>query len=91
MLGDAGAEGVHSFQFVEAYMPRVAAVIHKLREDGYDITSTRETWRGKSKGVRYVLVACPAGETRADRPVEPGESVALFAQRPANPYESEAA
>lgn len=55
MLTEAGPAGVHSFVFFEERMPRAAAVVHKLRQDGYDIVSRTETLRGGAKGVRYFL------------------------------------
>lgn len=59
MLRAAGPAGVHSFTFYEERMPRAAAVIHTLRGEGFDITSTTETLSGDAKGVRYRLREAP--------------------------------
>lgn len=91
-----GQRGVHSFELVKDGMPRAAAVVHKLREEGYIIDSPRETFNGgESKGVRYILVS----EPHIPAPSPAGEVVdatGLFGAdapeaKPANPYEYEAA
>jgi winged helix domain-containing protein len=59
-LRERGEKGVHSFELFEAKMPRGAAVIKVLRDEGYDIESRREPYFGKSQGVRYVLRSAPS-------------------------------
>lgn len=49
-LRTAGKRGVRSDQFFSAHMPRGAARIKDLRDEGYEITSERE-----GKYVRYFL------------------------------------
>jgi hypothetical protein len=56
ILRDAGDRGAHSFEFLTAGMPRVAARVGELRAEGHTITSTPETLHGDAKGVRYRLV-----------------------------------
>lgn len=90
-----GKQGVHSFELVADGMPRAAAVVHRLREDGFIIDSPRESFNGgESKGVRYILVREPLGPAPA-QPAEVIEAAGLFgaeaAPRAANPYEFEAA
>lgn len=55
MLRDAGPRGVHSFEFFEQRMPRAAAVICVLRQEGLRIESQNERHHGGAMGVRYVL------------------------------------
>lgn len=52
MLQNAGPKGIRSDEFFKAYMPRAAARIQELRDEGHDIQSERE-----GKYVRYVLLA----------------------------------
>ena len=59
ILKEAGEDGVHSFEFYEAGMPRAAARIGELRDAGYTITSTHERYRGDAEGVRYRLIEAP--------------------------------
>lgn len=54
-LEERGPQGVHSFEFYEAHMPRGAAVIDVLRKEGHSIESKRERFHGEANGVRYVL------------------------------------
>jgi hypothetical protein len=54
-LEERGQQGVHSFEFYEARMPRGAAVIDVLKKEGHAITAERERFRGEANGVRYVL------------------------------------
>ena len=49
ILKEAGEDGVHSFEFYEAGMPRAAARIGELRDAGYTITSTHERYRGDAR------------------------------------------
>ena len=56
ILQEAGERGVHSFEFLQGYLPRVAARVNELRNMGHTITSTREKFQGKAAGVRYTLV-----------------------------------
>ena len=58
-LKERGHHGVHSFELVEAHMPRGAAIVKVLRDEGYEIDSVREPYLGKSKGVRYILRTSP--------------------------------
>lgn len=50
-----GEHGLHSFELVEAHMPRGAAAICVLRKEGHVIESVAEPFKGESKGVRYFL------------------------------------
>jgi len=64
-LRDAGDRGVHSFEFLELQIPRAAARVLELRENGHTITSTRERLNGDAEGVRYRLIEqarLPVGE-----------------------------
>ena len=54
-------DGVCSTTFLEEYIPRAAAVIHRLRRDGYIILS-RPCTRGHehaSRQIEYVLQVLP--------------------------------
>lgn len=51
MLKAAGNFGVRSDTYIKEYMPRAAARIKELREEGYEITSERE-----GKYTRWTLV-----------------------------------
>jgi hypothetical protein len=55
MLENRGAEGVHSFEFIQARIPRVAARVCELRAEGHSIDSEPEALHGAAKGVRYTL------------------------------------
>lgn len=73
-LRDAGDRGVHSFEFLELQIPRAAARVLELRENGHTITSTRERLNGDAEGVRYRLIE------QTPVPVVPvGEPARLFA------------
>lgn len=48
-LQERGSRGVHSFEFYEMYIPRFAARIKELRNEGHNIESINE-----KKGCRYV-------------------------------------
>lgn len=56
ILKAAGTEGVRSDHFFRSHMPRAAARIQELRDEGHNITSTRE-----GKYTRYRLVEVGAG------------------------------
>jgi helix-turn-helix protein len=64
MLEVGGSEGVHSFEFIQARVPRVAARIHELRAEGYQIESEHAVFNGTAEGVRYMLVGVGAGEVK---------------------------
>ena len=55
------ADAVCSTTFLEEYIPRAAAVIHKLRKAGYTITthSCRQRHGHSSPQIEYVLEALP--------------------------------
>lgn len=93
-LRERGNRGVHSFELVEAHMPRGADAILRLRRAGYEIESRRESFRGEAKGVRYVLVREPDGSAPS-APAPVIEASGLFGSSPKtttrNPYEYEAA
>lgn len=55
MLRAAGSFGVRSDTYLAEYIPRAAARIKELREEGYEITSERE-----KQFTRYVLVGSSA-------------------------------
>lgn len=79
MLRDAGPRGVHSFEFFEQRMPRAAAVICVLRQEGMRIESQNERHHGGAMGVRYVL--CQPVRHVAPAPVD--DSASLFDLGPA--------
>jgi Helix-turn-helix domain len=83
-LEERGRYGVHSFEMVEAGMPRGAAVVCALKKSGYLITATTEKFRGQSKGVRYTLVGSKSGGGGAssDAAVASGESSASGSRSP---------
>jgi hypothetical protein len=51
MLRNAGERGVRSDEFIRSYMPRAAARVQDLKDEGVEITSERE-----GKFCRYRLV-----------------------------------
>jgi len=51
MLKAAGSFGVRSDTYIKDYMPRAAARIQELKDEGYNITSERE-----GKYTRWTLV-----------------------------------
>jgi hypothetical protein len=55
MLEERGDRGLHSFEFIQARIPRVAARVCELRAEGYSIESEREALHGAADGVRYRL------------------------------------
>jgi len=58
MLKAAGNFGVRSDTYLAEYIPRAAARVKELREEGYEITSERE-----QQFVRYTLQAPRGVET----------------------------
>lgn len=64
MLEEAGDKGVHSFQFMQLQLPRVAARVCELRAEGYEISSEHELLHGSATGVRYRLQGGDAHATR---------------------------
>lgn len=62
MLEEAGDKGIHSFQFMQIQLPRVAARICELRAEGYEISSEHELLYGSATGVRYRLQGGDARE-----------------------------
>lgn len=56
VLSDSGAGGVRSDQFLAMGIPRAAARVLELRNEGYEISSTRE-----KQFTRYTLVGLDAG------------------------------
>jgi hypothetical protein len=86
ILKDAGPKGVSSKTFIESYLPRAAARVRELKDEGYEIRSEREE---RSQFVRYYLVSesaqaglCECGcgqkpsiaeQTRSDRGEVKGE------------------
>jgi len=66
MLKDAGPEGVRSDEFIKQYMPRGAARIQDLKDEGVFITSERE-----GKYTRYRLI----GNAGVDSGPAPGQVV----------------
>lgn len=59
MLEEAGDRGIHSFQFMQIQLPRVAARVCELRAEGHEITSEHELLHGSATGVRYKLARGP--------------------------------
>ena len=55
ILEERGDAGAHSFEFIQARIPRVAARVCELRADGHSIDSEPEALHGAAKGVRYRL------------------------------------
>lgn len=83
MLEARGEKGVHSFEFIQARIPRVAARVCELRAEGLNIGSEREALHGAAEGVRYVLnvgvgaegcLRSDAGESQTARSTDPGVS-----------------
>ena len=60
MLKAAGPAGVHSFELLQAGLPRAAARIVELRQAGFVIDSKRERLNGEARGCRYRLLDRPA-------------------------------
>lgn len=63
MLEEAGDKGVHSFQFMQLQLPRVAARVCELRAEGHEISSEHELLHGSATGVRYRLQGGDASGT----------------------------
>lgn len=61
MLEKRGERGVHSFEFIQVQIPRVAARVCELRAEGYEITSEHEALHGTAEGVRYKLANAGVG------------------------------
>lgn len=59
LLKAAGSFGVRSDTYLAEHIPRAAARVRELREEGYEITSERE-----KQFVRYVLVGSTADTER---------------------------
>lgn len=99
MLQSAGDKGVHSFTFIQARIPRVAARVCELREEGHRIESTREALHGAAEGVRYTLNAgvgaegsnacagclSPPSEARMDRELSTDSGVEASVLSPPPP------
>jgi hypothetical protein len=79
ILEERGDKGAHSFEFIQARIPRVAARVCELRADGYRIDSEPEALHGAAKGVRYKLTnvgSSTEGHGEADASAE-GSSPSL--------------
>ena len=79
MLKAAGPAGVHSFELLQAGLPRAAARIVELRQAGFVIDSKRERLNGEARGCRYRLLpalteirVAPAAGPVADAPLFTG-------------------
>lgn len=68
MLKEAGPKGIRSDKFFEAYLPRAAARILELKQEGYEITSEHV-----HPFVVYRLVEVGAG-AEAEEPRRPGHT-----------------
>lgn len=77
MLKRAGSEGVRSDAFFEAHLPRAAARILELKDEGYEISSERE-----GKFVRYALVERSAGCLRASTAGESQTASVPLSEKP---------
>lgn len=62
-LEEAGDNGILSKTFIASYMPRAAARIQELKDEGVQISSERE-----GKYTRYRLVGCSAGTQKPQGP-----------------------
>lgn len=61
LLQSAGEEGISSLWFIQNYLPRAAARIRELREEGWDIRSERIT------GLQYCRYTLQGGDANALR------------------------
>lgn len=66
LLQAAGDEGISSLWFIQNYLPRVAARIRDLKDEGWEITSERE-----GSFCRYTL---QGGDAHADQQRVPRRS-----------------
>lgn len=86
MLKAAGSDGVRSDAFIREYMPRAAARVQELKDEGVEITSERE-----GKYVRWTLVGSsaesdarpgtPGGPVEAPSSLNPGTSARRQGER----------
>ena len=67
MLRAAGTFGVRSDTYIKDYMPRAAARIQELKDEGHNITSERE-----GKYTRWTLVGSSAGGRTSQEPDRDG-------------------
>lgn len=69
MLTEAGPRGVRSDTFIANFMPRAAARVQELKEDGHEISSEREgkycRWTLTNVGVDAGCLSHAAGETQS--------------------------
>ena len=77
MLKAAGPAGVHSFELLQAGLPRAAARIVELRQAGHVIVSKPERLHGGARGCRYRLLAPSPSPTPV--PVAASADTPLFA------------
>jgi len=64
MLKAHGSDGVRSDLFIKNFMPRAAARVQELKDEGHDISSERE-----GKYVRWTLsVGVESGDTKESQP-----------------------
>lgn len=80
LLRAAGPSGVHSFELLQAGLPRAAARIVELRQAGHVIVSKPERLHGGARGCRYRLLpavadvrVAPAACPVSDTPLSPPE------------------
>ena len=78
MLKAAGPAGVHSFELLQAGLPRAAARIVELRQAGFVIDSKRERLNGDARGCRYRLFPVLT-EVRVEPAVDAVADLPLFA------------
>ena len=80
MLKAAGPAGVHSFELLQAGLPRAAARVDELREAGFVIDSQPERLNGDARGYRYRLLDPPATPiTTVSSPADTLVDAPLFA------------
>jgi hypothetical protein len=72
ILEERGDRGCHSFEFIQARIPRVAARVCELRAEEHSIDSEPEALHGAAKGVRYTLTN--VGEGASAGRERPGQS-----------------
>ncbi|HLT42290.1 MAG TPA: hypothetical protein VKZ95_06255 [Sphingobacteriaceae bacterium] len=58
LLKQRGEKGVHSYEGYKMYIPRIAAIINKLKKEGYNIFTRKDDGRfapNGRNGVIYIL------------------------------------
>lgn len=65
LLRERGERGVHSYEGYRMFIPRIAAIIHSLKKEGFDITAKPDDGRFSPHGKNGVIYILQENEQRS--------------------------